>query len=56
MLDRTLERRITDSLQNLENIKARLPEEKRNNLIIETYDYDLSTSLMIIDHGTKTLV
>jgi hypothetical protein len=52
-LDRTLERRITDSLQNLDNIKARLPEEKRNNLTIETYDYDLSTSLMIIDHGTK---
>ena len=51
-LSRSLQERIEDSLRSLRYLQRQLPDEKRDLLTIESYNFDIPTSLMIIDHGT----
>jgi hypothetical protein len=51
-LEKPLKTRIEESLNQLQYFKNSL-EEKANRFLIETYDADIPSSLMIIDHNVN---
>ena len=50
--DKSLRSRIQESLSILCKVKDELSLEKKDNMIIQTYNSDIPYSIMIIDHGT----
>lgn len=50
---RNLKSRTEEALQQLCTFKSQLPEDKRENLQIQTYNSNIAYSLMIIDHNSE---